>query len=213
MKGYIFDLDGTLLDSMSVWDNIGIDFLKARGITPPPDYMDAIFPMSFEQSAAYTIARFGLPDSPGSLMRAWNEMAAHAYGNTVQMKPGAKEYLFALRGRGVRLAVATSLSGALYRPALRRHGIDQLFDVICGAEEVPCSKSRPDIFLLCARQLGLRPSECVVFEDLLGAVESAKSIGMRVIGVYDQSSEKDWARIKQRADSVIYSFRDAPVPE
>jgi len=211
MKGYIFDLDGTLLDSMSLWDTIGADYLESQGIAAPSDYLEKITPMSFPESAAYTIERFGLPLCPESLMREWNDMAAYAYESTIEMKPHAKEYLLALHERGVKLAVATVLPARLYKPALISHGIYDLFDTICGAEEVSCSKERPDVFLLCARQLGLKPWECVVFEDILQAVKSAKSVGMTVIGVYDKSSDSDWEQIKQLADSAILNFKAAPL--
>jgi len=211
MKGYIFDLDGTLLDSMSLWDNIGQGFLKSLGITVPPDYTEKIFDMSFIESAVYTIERFCLPHSPESLIREWQDIAAFTYKNTIKMKPHAKEYLLGLRKRGVKLGVATCLSAQLYKPALAGNGVYDLFEAFCGAEEVSCSKSRPDVFLLCAEKLGLKPWECVVFEDVLAAVKSAKSVGMTVYGVYDKSSDSDWAQIKQLADGVILSFKDAPL--
>ena len=109
MKAFIFDLDGTLFDSMGVWHQIDIDFLQKRGINPPADYAQACSSMSFHEVAAYTIKRFDLPDSIESLKQEWNDMAAYAYGHTVQMKPYAKEYLIMLRECGVKLAVATSL--------------------------------------------------------------------------------------------------------
>jgi len=211
MKAYIFDLDGTLIDSMGVWLNIDIDFLEKCGIAVPDDYTDTVLSMSFPEAAAYTIKRFSLPDSIGSLTREWNDMAVYAYGNTVQMKPGAKEYLSKLRERGAKLAIATSSTPALYEPALRSHGIFEWFDVICTSEEVGCGKSRPDVFLLAAKKLGVRLQDCVVFEDILAAVKSAKSVGMTVYGVYDQSSEADWEQINKIADGVILDFQNAPM--
>jgi len=213
MKAYIFDLDGTLLDSMGVWLDIDVEFLTKRGFAVPDDYSDKILSLSFPEAAAYTIKRFELTDSVDSILREWNDMAAFAYGNTVQMKPNAKEYLLELRKHGVKLAVATSAIPELYVPALKKHGIYDLFDVICDASEVGCGKSRPDIFLLTAEKLGVLPCECVVFEDIIEAVKSAKSIGMTVYGVYDKSSKADWEQIKQVADGVILDFNNAPLPK
>ena len=212
MKAFIFDLDGTLLDSMGVWLDIDIAFLRKRGIAVPDDYADSISAMSFPEAAAYTIKRFGLPDSAGDLMREWNDMATYAYGHTVRMKPHAKEYLAALRGRGAKLAIATSSIPELYMPALRNHGIHDWFDAICDADEAGHGKSRPDIFLLAARKLGVRPRDCVVFEDILVAAKSAKGAGMTVYGVYDKASQADWEQIKNTADGAIFDFRDAPLP-
>lgn len=150
-KAYIFDLDGTLLDSMGVWDQIDIDFFAKRGIAFPPDYADSISSMTFNEAAAYTIERFALPGSVDDLMREWNDMAAYAYSHAVQMKPHAKEYLTALRDSGAKLAIATSLFAGLCDLALRNNGIDALFDVICNTAETEHGKSQPDIFLLTAK--------------------------------------------------------------
>ena len=195
-----------------MWSDIDVEFLKKRRLTAPPNYADRISAMSFSEAAAYTIDLLGLPDTARDIMDEWNGMAAHAYGNTVQMKPHAKEYLAKLRQSGVKLAVATSSTPKLYEPALRNHGIYDWFDVICHSDEVGCGKSRPDIFLLTAKKLEVAPADCIVFEDVLAAIKSAKSIGMTVYGVFDKSSEADWEQIKQTADSVITDFRNAPLP-
>jgi len=213
MRGCIFDLDGTLFDSMDIWDDIGPDSLKKRGLIPPPDYAQKVFKMSFAQSAAYTVERFGLPNTPEELMREWDEMAAHAYASEVRLKPGAHEYLLALREHGFKLGVATTLHRRIYRPALERHRLLELFDVLCGADEVATPKSGPEVFLLCAQGLGLKPDQCTVFEDLLMAIKSVKGTGMRVVGIWDNASAVDWEEIKKAADQVLTSFEGAPLPE
>jgi beta-phosphoglucomutase-like phosphatase (HAD superfamily) len=213
MKAFIFDLDGTLLDSMDVWGKIDVDFLQKRGIAVPSDYMDAISSMSFTECAVYTIERFNLPDSVDSLMREWTDMAAYAYGHTVLMKPYAKEYLSTLRERGAKLGIATSLSAELYEPALCGHGIYDWFNVICNSDDAGYGKSRPDVFLLAAKKLGVLPGDCVVFEDILAAVKTAKNAGMKVCGVYDKAAVNDWEQIKETADFAITDWRNAPLPE
>jgi beta-phosphoglucomutase-like phosphatase (HAD superfamily) len=212
MNAYIFDLDGTLLDSMDLWHKIDIDFLQKRGISVPPDYADLIGSMTFNEIAAYTIRRFDLPDSIESLKQEWIDMAAYAYGHTVQMKPYAKEYIFKLLEHGAKIAVATSLFADLLELALRNHGIHDLFHVICTTEEAGFGKSRPDVFSLTAKKLGVLPCDCLVFEDILEAVKSAKSIGMCVCAVYDKSSHNDWEEIKKQADYSIFDFHNAPLP-
>ena len=209
MKGCIFDLDGTLLDSMDVWGKIDVDFLQIRGIVVPSDYMNSISSMSAAECAVYTIKRFNLSDSVDGLMREWNDMAAYAYGHTVRMKPYAKEYLSALRERGVKLAVATSLAAELYEPALRGQGIYDWFHAICNSDEVGCGKSQPDIFLLAAQKLGVAPGDCLVFEDILPAIKSAKNAGMKVCGVYDKAAAGDWEQIKTTADYAITDWKTA----
>lgn len=212
IKSYIFDLDGTLLDSMGVWTEIDVRFLSKRGILVPPDYQQSIMPMSPYESACYTIERFNLTDSPGDLLREWDDMAAYAYAHTVAIKPYAKEYLLALSTRGADMAVATSLTASLYEPALNNNGIGGLFRAVCSTAEVACGKTRPDVFLLAARRLGAAPADCIVFEDVLAAVRSAKSAGMTVYGIYDKTSDGDWGQIVAAADGAFMDFRGAPLP-
>ncbi|KFJ00948.1 HAD family hydrolase [Bifidobacterium stellenboschense] len=210
-KAAIFDLDGTLLDSMGVWDQVDIDFLAKRGIAVPDDYMAKVAPMQFRQIAEYTIARFGLKDTPEALMDEWDEMARVAYATTVEAKPGALDYLRDLKARGVRLAVATSLPPHLREPALRHVGMFDLFDAIVSVDDAnDVGKDRPDVYLLAAARLGVEPCDCTVFEDLLVAVRSARSAGMRVWAMHDDSSDADWATICDEADGVLFDFHDAP---
>ena len=211
MKAHIFDLDGTLFDSMDVWENIDIDFLEKRGIVVPNDYIETVLSMSFPEVAAYTKSRFALSESVDDLIQEWNDMALYAYGNTVQMKPHAKEYLTSLHKQGVKMAVATSLPARLYKAALYNQDIYNLFHVHCSTDEVAYGKSHPDIFLHTAKKLGVPPCDCIVFEDILVAIRSAKSIGMTVYGVYDKSSEADWEQISKFADGVIVDFKNAPM--
>ena len=210
-NAYIFDLDGTLLDSMDVWHKIDIEFLHKRGISVPSDYASAISSMTFDETASYTIRRFKLSDSIDDLKQEWNDMAEYAYGHTVKMKTHAKEYLTMLRERGVKLAVATNLFSRLLELVLNNHGIYNYFDVICTTEEAGFGKSHPAVFLMTADKLGVLPCDCLVFEDILVAVKSAKNIGMAVCGVYDKSSHTDWEQIKELSDYAIFDFHNAPL--
>lgn len=153
-KAAIFDLDGTLLDSMGVWDQVDIDFLAKRGIEVPADYMGKVAAMQFRQIAEYTIARFGLPDTPEALMQEWDDMARVAYSTVVEAKPHAVEYLSYLKRSGAKLAVATSLPPALREPAMKHVGIFDYFDQIVSVDDANnVGKDRPDVFLLAAGRL------------------------------------------------------------
>ena len=210
-KGAIFDLDGTLLDSMGVWDQVDEDFLSKRGIPVPADYATTIAAMQFRQIAEYTIARFDLPDTPERIMAEWDEMGRHMYENVVEAKPGALDYLADLKASGARLAVATSLPPALREPAMRHVGIIDLFDATVSVDDVgDVGKDRPDVYLLAAERLGVDPRDCTVFEDLLVGMRSARSAGMRVWAMHDDSSAADWPAICDLADGVLFDFTAAP---
>jgi len=207
MQAYIFDLDGTLFDSMGVWLDIDAAFFKKRGIASSPDYFNIVSAMTLPEAAVHTKSKYNLPESPQEILKEWFEMALHAYENTVQMKPFAKEYLAKLKQNGAKLAIATSSPPELYKPLLKRFEIYDWFETICNANDVGCGKSRPDIFLLVAKKLNVKPTECIVFEDILEAVISAKSIGMTVYAIYDKSSAKDWLQIQKTADAAFTSWQ------
>lgn len=210
-KAAIFDLDGTLLDSMGVWDQVDVDFLGRRGIAVPDDYMAAVSAMQFRQIAEYTIARFDLPDTPEELMDEWSSMAQAAYRTVVDPKPYAVEYLRHLKRSGAKLAVATTLPPSLRGPAMEHVGIAGLFDAVCSADEAGgAAKDKPDVYLLAARRLDVRPADCTVFEDLLVGVRSAKSVGMSVWAMQDDSSARDWDEICGIADGILFDFCCAP---
>lgn len=211
-KGAIFDLDGTLLDSMGVWDQVDADFLSKRGLPVPDDYATTVAAMQFQQVAEYTIARFNLPDTAEEVMEEWDEMARVMYATVVQAKPGAVDYLARLKAAGVRMAVATSLPPQLREPAMEHVGIRGFFDEVVSVDDVgDVGKDRPDVYLHAARLLGVEPEDCTVFEDLLVGMKSAKSVGMAVWAMHDDSSAGDWPEICDLADGVLFDFHTAPV--
>lgn len=161
-------LDGTLLDSMGVWDQVDIDFLSKRGIDVPDDYMTKVAAMQFRQIAEYTIARFSLTDTPEELMDEWDHMTRVMYATVVEAKPYAREYLAQLKESGAKLAVATSLPPMLREPAMKHVGIFDYFDEVVSVDDAgDVGKDQPDVYLLAASRLGVEPEECTVFEDLL----------------------------------------------
>lgn len=205
-KGAIFDLDGTLLDSLWVWDEVDKNFLGRRGIEVPDDYMDIINPMGVMQTAQYTIERFSLSDTPQDLIKEWNMLALKEYESNVNMKPGAEKYLNLLKKQGIKLGIATASDPEIYIPALKNLGIYDLFDAITHADEVARGKDFPDIYLLAAKKLGVTPEKCVVFEDIYSGINSAKNAGFYTIGVHEEYSKKDEDKIIKTAHMYIHSF-------
>lgn len=211
-KAAIFDLDGTLLDSMGVWDQIDAAFLAKRGIAVPNDYMETVTAMQFRDIARYTIDRFGLDDTEDELMDEWDRMAHDAYTSVVRPKAHALDYLRYLKDTGARLAVATTMPAGLRAPALRHAGMLGMFDAIVGVDDVGRGKEHPDIYLEAAARVGVPAHAATVFEDLLAGVRSAVRAGMRVWGVYDASSAQVWPSIEQAAHGTITDFAQAPRP-
>lgn len=212
-EGAIFDLDGTLLDSMHVWKEIDLEFLAKRGFSVPLGYSESLAGLSFRETAEYVIATFGLNETPDNIMQEWNRMAIEAYRHKVRLKPHAREYLLWLRERGVRLAVCTALSQKLYVPALQNNGIYELFDAFVSTDDVDRGKNFPDAYLLAAARLGIPPPDCAVFEDILPAVRGALAAHMQVYGVFDPSSEADREQIEAITQGYLYDFSEMMVEE
>lgn len=208
----IFDLDGTLLNSMDVWEKIDVQFLFKRGLRVPPNYVMEICARSFEEAAQYTIERFGLPESVDTIIEEWNRMAAYEYKNNVELMPYTLEYLTKLKEAHIKLAVATGLPEELYKPCLLHNGIYEMFDALCSTDQVERGKEYPDIFLFAAEALREIPAKCIVYEDVLPAVKSAKKAGMIVYGIYDKYSAHHQSEISVLADGYLLDFRDAPLP-
>ena len=208
----VFDLDGTLLDSMGIWEQIDISFLRKRNLSVPEDYAVKISSLSFEEAAQYTIARFALNERAEDIMQEWSEMAAHEYAHHVRMQPHAFDYLLRLKALGVRLAVATGMTIKLAIPCLKNNAIFDLFDAVCSTDEVPRGKEYPDVFEFAADKIGVPPEKCIVFDDVLPAIKSAKQANMLTCGVYDQYSERQREEIEKFADYYILDWRDAPLP-
>ena len=207
-KGAIFDLDGTLLDSMGLWAQIDAGFLTKRGIEATEDYIQAVTPLGFQEAADYTIARYGLDESGEDIIAEWNRMCLDAYRHRVELKPDAKEYLLYLKEAGVKLGVATALSPDLFTPALENNGVLHLFDAFASLDEVKRGKGFPDIYLLASRRLGVEPGQCMVFEDISAGIAGAKAGGFRTCGVYDPYSAYEWAGIQGMADRTIERYRE-----
>ena len=208
MKAALFDLDGTLLDSLGVWADIDRAFLAERGYDIPVDYVASIRGLSFIQTAQYTKERFHLPESAERIADIWHEMCFDAYAQRVQIKPGAKEYLQKLKGCGCRLAVVTTLTKELYEPVLRRNGIYGLFDVFATTDETGLEKKSGAVYLLAAKRLNVIPEDCAVYEDITEGLLGAKAAGMKAVLVYDFHNRDALEENRALADKYIESFFD-----
>ncbi len=201
----IFDLDGTLIDSNTVWEKVDRIFLQKRKISCTDSFVHNLAAMTYEE-AAEAMRGLGVTETVGEITAEFNELAVREYRHSIFLKNGAAEYLSYLKGKGVRLALATASPKELYEPVLRNNHVYGAFDVFCTTGKVGKSKDFPDIYLYAASELGAAPGDCVVFEDVLKGIVSAKNAGMKAVGVYDKYSEEDIITIRNTADKFIFDF-------
>lgn len=208
IKAAIFDMDGTLVDSMWVWGKIDVDYLAERNLPLPEDLRGDIEHLSFDETAKYFKDRFNLPDSIDEIKNCWNNMAIYEYTHEVKLKPGADKFLCLLKSKGIKIGLATSNCNMLLEAALKQNGIFEYFDCITTTNEVNHGKDHPDVYLLTAKKLGVSPENCIVFEDILPAIMGAKSAGMKVVGVHDAYSEHQKDDILKLADKYITHYNE-----
>ncbi len=202
MQGAIFDVDGTLLDSMSIWDTIGSDYLRSIGYEPRENLNEVFKNMSLLQAAEYYRREYGVTRSAGEIMDGVNAMLERFYRHEAPLKPGAAELVERLRRKGVRLCIATATDRFLVEAALERCGILSYFEKIFTCSEVGRGKDEPMIFEAALDFLGTEKSKTLVFDDALYAVRTAKGAGFPVAAVYD-SHEKAQAEIRALADLYL----------
>lgn len=204
----IFDLDGTLVDSMWMWKSIDIEYLARFGIPFPEDLQQMIAGMSFSETALYFKDRFNIPHSTEEIKSDWNQMAWEKYKNEVPLKDGVWEFLTYLKRHHIPAGIATSNSRELVDLIIEKHNIKEYFASIRTSCEVTKGKPSPDIYLLVAEDLGVEPSRCLVFEDILQGIMAGKNANMKVCAVYDKHSEAEQKEKMEMADYYINSFKE-----
>ena len=198
-EGAIFDLDGTLADSMGFWDSLCRKWLEKKDINPPPDLEREIADMTLPESAAYILRRFGAAENSAAIIAQWESIALAQYRESLSLKNGAGELVRALAGGGIRLAIATSSFPACCEAILTRHGIRDFFFALIYTVEMNGSKSDPGFWCAAAERIGVLPERCVVFEDMYSALQGVRAAGMTFAAIYDPSC-RDWPALSAGAD-------------
>lgn len=207
-KAAIFDLDGTLVDSMWMWKDIDIEFLNSRGLELPEKLQTEIEGMSFTETACYFKKIFNLEDSVDELKSIWNQMAYEKYVSEVPLKPGAKEFLTYLKENDFKLGIATSNSKELVSAVIEAHNLSHMFGCIMTSCEVNKGKPAPDIYLEVAKTLQVLPKECIVFEDIPMGILAGKNANMDVCAVFDEYSIDQDDKKYRLANYYIHSYHD-----
>lgn len=185
--GVIFDIDGTLLESTSIWHDVDVDFFKKRGMELPSDYAMAIGHLGLDKAADYTINRFNLNEKKEDIINEWKDGVLEYYKHKVKSKPHVKEFLCFLKENGIPFCAATANDEDCYRSSLERTGIYDLFDFILEVNNFPYGKERPDIYIHACERLKIKIENTLVFEDLLMPIRTLNKAGFISVGVYDKS--------------------------
>lgn len=209
MKAAIFDLDGTILDSMGIWNDAGKRYLHSIDVKPEENLSVILFSMTVEMGARYVREHYHLQQTEQQIIDGVLGIVRDFYYEEVQAKEGAKEFLERLSERGIPMAAATAGNRELAERALTRLGIRGYFKELLSCTEVGAGKHEPDIYRKALEILGCVPEETYVFEDAFYALETAKKAGFRTVGIEDEYSLRNRKKIQQMADHYLGSWKEA----
>lgn len=209
IEALIFDLDGTMIDSMRVWKDIDDDYIEKYHLTAPDDFHEGMEGLSYTETAEYFLKVFPtLPKTVEELKAEWYEMALYKYSHEMELKDGLEELIRFVRAQGVRIGIATSNDRKLVEACLCGMGVTELVDTISTSCEVKKGKPAPDVYLRAAEVLGVLPAKCLVFEDVPMGIMAGKNAGMRVCAVDDWFSAAQIQRKKELADYYINNYNE-----
>ncbi|MDE5620453.1 MAG: HAD family phosphatase [Ruminococcus sp.] len=207
IKGIIFDLDGTLIDSMNIWCNIDRAFLKENGVdNPPSDVSDKVKKLTIESAAEYFINNFGLKCSVKYIVDRIEELVRIEYEENISLKPYVNEVLDMLDRKNIPYGIATATYKSLAEAVLKRLGIYGRFKFLLTESEYPRGKNFPDIYMGGAERLGFSPNEILVVEDSLHCIETALKAGFVTVGIYDEVSASERDIIERISDYYFESL-------
>lgn len=205
----IFDMDGTLIDSMWIWPSIDEVYLAKYNLVEPENFHEDIEGMSYTEVSRYFLEVFPtLTCTQQEIMDEWTEMARERYMTEAPFKEGVREFILEMRRQGKKVGIATSNGRELTEGTLQALQASELFDVVRTACEVGKGKPAPDVYLSVAEEMGVEPERCLVFEDVPMGILAGKNAGMKVCAVDDKFSRYQEEKKRSLADYYIYSYED-----
>ena len=208
IKGAIFDLDGTILDSMKVWDDLADKYLLSIGVEPPKGLKETFALMSLRQSARWIIDNLYVQKTEEEIMKGYDNELNNYYKNHVELKPGFLDFFKGLRSRGVPCCIVTTNSRINTECALRKFGLQDDFKFILTCSEEDTDKTKPYIYLKAAKMLKIKPLEVVVFEDSYHSLKTAKDAKFRVYSVFDESNIELLEESKEVSDYFTIDYKN-----
>lgn len=204
----IFDLDGTLIDSNTLWQEVDHEFLSRRGLTITPEYVALVTRSIFPIAAQITIDYYGVTDTPEEIMAEWEALADHHYRELVPLKVGAVALLEHLRRNNTPIALFTASRPALCYACLEHYQLTEYFDRIIFAEEIGLEKHNPACFQRLSELLGLPPEQCTLIDDSPENCATANASGMATIGVYDAFRTNQQDELRRIANRYVHSLEE-----
>lgn len=208
IRGVILDIDGTLIDSMPIWDDLGARYLRSRNVEPKQDLGQILYPMTIEEGVHYLREHYALPESEDEIRAGLMRVLDRFYREEVPLKAGALEFVTHLHTAGIPMILATIGDRELERAALTRLSVWSYFADMLLCEDYGTTKRESVIYQQCAERLGLMPQDILVVEDLLQAIRSAHAAGFVTAAVYDAASAHDYPVMQREADIAVRSLSE-----
>ena len=208
IEGCIFDLDGTLLDSMPLWCNVGREYLIRQGKIPKADLDEKMRAMTMRQSAEYFINDYGVDKNTEEISQGINDIMEENYKLRAFAKEGVVDFLEDMMNKGIKMCIASATDTYLIEYALKANNMEKYFSAIYSCTDVNKSKEYPDIYNMALDHLGTNKEYTYVFEDAYHAVKTLRENGFKIVGIYDDASKDQEEIIKQISDIYIYSFKE-----